>query len=198
MTIDAQSLAAISSNESWGEKPIRKPIEIRLEEHKPEDFPRIRPWLDPRIFRVFRAPVDDDQLGRLLTVHADGKPISLGYGIVRVSDAEIIGLIHATIDWGNNLAHIGQIVVGDAVLRGSGIGTDGMTRFLRVCFDDLGLHRAQVFVDEDNAAAIACYRRVGFRVEGLMREATKVGSTYISWHSMSILEDEWRSNQQGT
>ncbi len=174
-------------------KPIRKSIDIRLEGLEPKDIARIRPWIDPYTFRMFRAPVDDEQLGRLLTMYADGKPTSLGYRIVRTSDAEIIGLIHATIDWRNSLAHIGQIVVGDPALRGSGIGTDSITQFLRVCFNDLGLHRAQLFVDEDNTGAIACYRKAGFRVEGLMREATKVGSNFISWHSMSILEDEWRS-----
>jgi RimJ/RimL family protein N-acetyltransferase len=64
--------------------------------------------------------------------------------------------------------------------------------FLRICFDDLELHRAQLFDDEDNTDAIACYKKVRFRAEGLMREGTKVGSEYVSWYSMSILEDEWR------
>ena len=173
--------------------PIRRSIDILLEELEPKDFARIRPWIDPRTFRAFHAPVDDDQLGRLLTAYADGKPTSLGYRIVRTSDAEVIGLIHATIDWRNSLAHIGQIVVGDPALWGSGIGTDSLVQFMRVCFNDLGLHRVQLFVDEDNAGAIACYRKAGFQVEGLMREATRVGSNFISWYSLSILEDEWRS-----
>ena len=167
--------------------------EIRLEELTRADFARIRPWIDPGTFRVFHAPVDDDQLASLLTAHEDGRPRSLGYRIVRTSDAEIIGLIHATIDRKNMLAHIGQIVIGDPALRGLGIGTASMRSFLRVCFNELDLHRVQLFVDADNAEAIACYRKVGFQVEGLMREATRVDSEYISWHSMSILEDEWRN-----
>jgi RimJ/RimL family protein N-acetyltransferase len=172
-------------------------IEIRLEELEYKDFSRIRAWIDPRIFRFFRAPVDDHQLNRLLTKQADGKPVSLGCRIVRSSDAEIIGLIHAAIDWRNNLAHIGQIVVGDPALRGLGIGTAALIAFLRICFDDLSLHRAQIFVDEENTAAITCYQKAGFKVEGLMREASKVGDTYISWHSMSILEEEWRRSHRG-
>jgi RimJ/RimL family protein N-acetyltransferase len=168
------------------------PADIRLEELTRADFTRIRPWIDPGTFRIFHAPVDDDQLTALLTAHESGKPKSLGYRIVRVSDAEIVGMIHAVIDWKNMLAHIGQIVV-DPHLRDLGIGTAGLRSFLRVCFTDLGLHRAQLFVDEDNAEAIACYRKVGFKMEGLMREAARVGSEYVSWHSMSILEDEWRS-----
>jgi len=174
-------------------KHVCKFIRIRLEELETKDFARIRTWIDPSTFRMFSLPIDDDQLGRLLTMYTDGKPTSLGYRIVRISDAEVIGLIHAIIDWQNRLAHIGQIVVGNPELRGSGIGTESIMQFLRICFDDLGLHRAQLFVDEDNAGAIACYRKAGFQVEGLMRDASKVDSNFVSWHSMSILEDEWRS-----
>jgi RimJ/RimL family protein N-acetyltransferase/predicted RNA methylase len=181
---------------SFVKKPVRDPVEIKLEELERRDFERIRPWIDPRTFRVFHSPVDDDQLSRLLTAHVDGKPTSLGYRIVRTSDGEVIGLVHAIIDWRNSLAHIGQIVVGDPALRGLGIGTDALNRFLSICFDDLGLHRAQLFVDDDNAGAIACYRKAGLQVEGLMREATRVGSGYVSWHSMSILEEEWRTAQR--
>ena len=174
-------------------KPIHKAIEIRLEELESKDLPHIGGWIDPLTFRMFRAPVDNEQLLQLFTSYSDGRPTSLGYRIVRTSDAELIGLIHATIVWDNNLAHIGQIVVGDPALRGLGIGTESIKLFLKVCFDDLDLHRVQLFVDDNNAGAIACYRKAGFQIEGLMREATKVSSGYVSWHSMSILEDEWRN-----
>ena len=174
-------------------KPNRQTIEIRLEKLESKDLPHIGSWIDPLTFRMFHAPVDNEQLLQLLTSYSDGKPTSLGYRIVRTSDAKLIGLIHATIIWDNNLAHLGQIVVGDPTLRGLGIGTESIKLFLKVCFDDLNLHRVQLFVDDDNAGAIACYRKAGFQIEGLMREATRVSSGYVSWHSMSILEDEWKS-----
>ena len=103
---------------------VLKSPEIRLEDLTSSDFSRIRPWIDPRIFRIFQAPVDDDQLAALLTATDEGRPKSLGYRIVRVFDAEVVGMIHATIDWSNNLVHIGQIVV-DPTLRGTGIGAAG-------------------------------------------------------------------------
>ena len=92
----------------------------------------------------------------------------------------------------NNLAHIGQIVVGEPSLRGLGIGTASLKLFLRICFEELKLHRVQLFVDDDNTGAVACYQKAGFKVEGLMREATRTSTGYISWYSMSVLEDEWR------
>jgi RimJ/RimL family protein N-acetyltransferase len=169
----------------------KRATQVQLEDFTREDFERIRPWIDPKVFRIFHAPVDNEQLAALLTVYDDGRPTSLGYRIVRVSDGEIVGVVHAAVDWKNNLAHIGQIVV-DPRLRGAGIGAASLKLCLDVCFNELHLHRAQLFVDEDNTEAIACYRKIGFQIEGLMREATKVGSDYLSRHSMSILEDEWR------
>jgi len=166
--------------------------DVRLETLERSDFPVVRPWIDPRVFRIFREPVDDAQLERLLTRHEDGRPVSLGYRIVRVPDSRLVGVAHVVIDWRNHLAHVQQIVVGDPALRNLGIGTAGLLLILGVCFDEIGLHRVQIFVDDDNPGAIACYRKAGFSDEGLMRDATKTDDGYVSWHSMSILEDEWR------
>ncbi|MBU1701798.1 MAG: hypothetical protein KJ970_15145 [Candidatus Eisenbacteria bacterium] len=124
---------------------------IRLEPLKVEDFPLIRPWIEPRVFRIFHEPVDNAQLKRLLTKYESGRPQSLGLRIVRTSDEQLIGVIHSTIDWKNNLAHVGQIVLGDLM-----------------------------------------HRNAGFKVEGLMREATRIQDGYVSWYSMSILEEEWK------
>ena len=78
-------------------------------------------------------------------------------------------------------------------MRNRGIGTEGLLRLLGICFDEIGLHRVQLFVDEGNDSAIASYRKAGFSDEGLMREATRTERGYVSWHSMSILEQEWRA-----
>jgi RimJ/RimL family protein N-acetyltransferase len=62
---------------------------------------------------------------------------------------------------------------------------------MRTCFGDLGLHRVQLFVDEDNEPALAFYRKLGFVSDGLMREATKTERGFVSWHCMSMLTGEW-------
>ena len=54
------------------------------------------------------------------------------------------------------------------------------------------LHRIDLRVFDFNQAAIAAYERVGFKKEGLLRDACKVGEAYWSAWVMSMLEDEWR------
>ena len=170
----------------------------RLEPLEAADFDAIRPWVDPSLFRVFHEPVDDAQLDRLLTKYEEGRPVSLGYRILRASDSQMVGFAHVVIDWKNDLAHIQQIVVGDPEVRGRGLGTASLLQLLGICFDETGLHRVQIFVDEDNAAAIACYEKAGFRIEGLIREATKTADGYVSWYSMSILDWEWEGRRGRT
>ncbi|MFC1572556.1 GNAT family N-acetyltransferase [Candidatus Eisenbacteria bacterium] len=170
---------------------------VRLEELVPNDFPSVRPWIDPDIFPIFREPVDDEQLERLLTKHEDGRPTSLGYRIVLRQSAQLVGLVHAILDWKNHLAHVGQIVVGDPTLRNQGLGTESLRLLLGICFDRVGVHRAQLFVDEPNVAAVACYKKAGFVVEGLMREASRRKGAYVSWYSMSMLRREWQDSCTG-
>lgn len=81
-------------------------------------------------------------------------------------------------------------------------------------FETLGLHRCELVVSSDNAAAIHCYEKVGFVREGVARSAyLKNGkwmdvSDSVSLHnlsfrslspsqniSMAMLEDEWRAGK---
>jgi RimJ/RimL family protein N-acetyltransferase len=154
------------------------------------DFPRIRDWIDPAVFRIFRAPVGDDQLERLLTRYKDGRPADLGFKAA--AGPVPVGLIHVVLDWTNELAHVQQIIVGDPLLRGQGIGSRMLAHALRVCFARLHLHRVQLFVDEGNDAALHFYHRNGFRTDGLMREAAKAGDEFIGYYCLSLLASEWR------
>ena len=50
-----------------------------------------------------------------------------------------------------------------------------------------GLDRVELSVRENNAGAIALYNRVGFEIEGLQRNATRVGGVYENVVLMAIL-----------
>lgn len=156
------------------------------------DFPVIREWIDPKLFPVFRAPIGDDQLERLLTRHQEGRLTHIG---LKATDDGgcAIGFVHVVLDWGNELGHIQQMLV-QPWLRRQGVGAALMQHTLRVCFEEHGLHRMQLFVDEDNGPAVAFYRKQGFQADGLMREARKAGSRFISWYCMSMLQSEWSAH----
>jgi RimJ/RimL family protein N-acetyltransferase len=170
-------------------------MDIILEDLERTDFPVIRDWIDPDIFRIFDAPVDDVQMERLLPRSVAGRARDLGYRAVDPETGEIVGAVHVILNRRNDLAHVGQIVAGDRH-RGRGIGTAILKLVLPICFTTHGLHRVQLLVDEHNAPAIRCYEKAGLKIEGLMREASPLRDGHVSLYSMSILDYEWRGASQ--
>jgi RimJ/RimL family protein N-acetyltransferase len=78
--------------------------------------------------------------------------------------------------------------------RGRGIGQAMLRQVLALAFGELGLHRVDLGVFDFNEAAIACYSKVGFAIEGRFRDARRMpGGGYWSVLQMSILEEEWRA-----
>ena len=83
------------------------------------------------------------------------------------------------------------ILIGDRQYWNKGIGTRAGDYTLDFAFRKLGLHRVWLSVSERNVAAIRCYQKIGFRIEGRMREACRRNG---EWHDkviMAILEQEW-------
>jgi aminoglycoside 6'-N-acetyltransferase len=66
---------------------------------------------------------------------------------------------HATID-----------IYLDPAVHGQGLGTDAVRTLARYLVVELGHHRLTIDPAADNAAAIRCYGKVGFRPVGVMRQ----------------------------
>jgi RimJ/RimL family protein N-acetyltransferase len=106
---------------------------------------------------------------------------------------EVVGHIELlAIDRVNQTATVGRVLIGPARLRGTGLGAEMMRAVLRIGFEELGLHRIDLRVFTFNHSAIACYKKVGFQTEGLLREAYRAGQEHWSVYVMSLLEHEWR------
>ncbi|MBS5883873.1 GNAT family protein [Clostridium sp.] len=62
-----------------------------------------------------------------------------------------------------------------------------------IAFNKLNLHRIDLGVFDFNEAAIACYKKAGFIIEGSFRECRKINEQYWSLINMSILEDDYKN-----
>jgi diamine N-acetyltransferase len=83
-----------------------------------------------------------------------------------------------------------HVMIGEAVARGRGWGTEATRAMVRHAFRDLNLHRVYLSVREANVAARRVYDKVGFTVEGVLRDAVYKDGRYENLVLMSILESD--------
>jgi ribosomal protein S18 acetylase RimI-like enzyme len=84
-------------------------------------------------------------------------------------------------------AHAGSLGMGLLPpFRGQGLGTRLITTTLAAA-QAAGLSRVELSVREDNLSAIALYKRVGFAVEGLSRNAVRVDGVDENVVQMAVL-----------
>jgi ribosomal protein S18 acetylase RimI-like enzyme len=84
-------------------------------------------------------------------------------------------------------AHVG--VLGMGLLpefRRKGLGKDLINKTLSAA-RDFGFHRVELTVREKNANAIELYKKVGFEIEGLQRDAFKIDGVYENLMLMALL-----------
>ena len=74
---------------------------------------------------------------------------------------------------------------------GRGLGRRILQELQRIAFLELGAHRLFLDVFEDNARARYLYETLGFRYEGIMREAAQRDGRWCNLHLMSMLESEY-------
>ena len=72
-----------------------------------------------------------------------------------------------------------------------GLGRRILQELQRIAFRELGAHRLFLDVFDDNARARHLYESLGFRYEGVMREAAHRDGRWCNLHLMSILESEY-------
>lgn len=108
-----------------------------------------------------RQVVDD-----LRTAGAD----RLVLAVVDRGDGELVGHVMLRVQRRHRLGLIARVLVAPE-RRNEGLGTVMLRELVRHGIEDLGLHRLQLGVYAFNAAAIACYHRVGFVTEGVHRDS---------------------------
>lgn len=84
-----------------------------------------------------------------------------------------------------------QIYLGDASVRGRGLGREVTEAVVDFGFCRQGLHRIWLHTLVHNTVAESLYRKLGFVDAGLERDALAVGNGFVSQRRLSLLENEW-------
>ena len=112
------------------------------------------------------------------------------FAVCELGDDRFIGTTWLKeVSWVDGSAELAIYMDHDHI--GAGWGTDAVRTLLRFGFVSLGLGRIWLTVDADNARAIRSYEKVGFRREGVMRQARRGLNGLADSVMMAILRVEW-------
>jgi len=161
-----------------------------------EDIPRFLRWLnDPEVTRylTISMPLSREEEERWFEQQLGDRNRKVL--AIETESGEHIGNISLEdIDWKNRRATLG-IVIGEKERWGQGYGTDAIRTLLRFAFEELNLNRVQLDVFDFNERARRCYRRCGFREEGILRQAHYAEGRYHDVVRMAILRSDWESGE---
>ena len=106
-------------------------------------------------------------------------------------DGRVAGAIQWHAEDEPDYRHAGIDIYLDPAVHGRGLGADAIRTLARHLIVDRGHHRLVIDPAADNAAAIRCYGKVGFRPVGVMRKYER--GLDGTWHDgllMDLLADE--------
>jgi len=83
------------------------------------------------------------------------------------------------------------ICIGEKTLWGKGLGARCTKAVLDYGFRQLNLHRIDLSLLETNSRALCLYEKIGFRREGVLRDAQFRDGRYVNVILMAIFEENW-------
>lgn len=116
-------------------------------------------------------------------------------GQLAIVDAEDNGRIFGTIGWFKPVFYADSLEIGYQVLdvaqRGRGIMTVALRLLCGYLFADRNIHRLQLTVVVGNEASRRVAEKVGFKREGIQRDAAFLRGRYHDLEMFSLLRPEW-------
>lgn len=106
-------------------------------------------------------------------------------------DGALIGAVYLlAIDWVTRACEL-AVWIGEKKFQGQGVGYFATQAILSHAFLDLNLNRVYLTVLKSNERAINLYKKCGFSIEGMARQAVYKNGAYVDVIHMSILSDEF-------
>ena len=100
------------------------------------------------------------------------------------------------IDWVHRRAMFG-IMIGEKEFWGKGGGEEVTRLMVEYGFYRLNLRRIGLVVFEEHRSAVRCYEKIGFKIEGCLREQMFHEGKYKNHLCMGLLRSEYKAARAG-
>lgn len=122
----------------------------------------------------------------------DKDPTKRQFTLYEETEGRMIGRIYITrLDESDDCFDLTRIYIGDLEERGKGYGEEAMRLVMKYCFEELRFHRLTLDHFTGNEIGACLYKKLGFKYEGIAREAVKKDDKYYDLHLMSLLDREY-------
>jgi len=173
---------------------------IYLRKIEAADLERTWEWINtPEIFLIMGVNAPVTKTAQLRWFEAlDRASDKLVFAVCLSEGDRHVGNVSLdTIDLRHRNARL-SIFLADPVTRGKGIGTRAISLLLDYAFDYLNLHRVYCKMDSLRDDVLNFYRKLGFSLEGRMREHEFVNGRYVDKSMVAILRSEWGARRHRT
>ncbi|MDD3335367.1 MAG: GNAT family protein [Eubacteriales bacterium] len=170
---------------------------IMLREYQAEDIGSIRSWVNDAETTRFlstrfwpaQTMVDSEEFLQHMLQSSHN---AYNFVIASIEDGRYLGQLDMfRLDWRLRCGELGMVIA-SADDRGRGVGTEALQLMQRFGFLTAGMERIELEVEMGNAAALRCYQKAGFMLEGVKRHAYYRDGQFTDIGIMSVLSDEWR------
>lgn len=167
-------------------KPIAKEHVQALYELTEMSRDRIREWL-PWVDSITEISHTEQFVLQAMKQSAKNGAFTAGIWV----DKELAGIIgYHAIDWNNRCVNIGYWL--GRGYEGQGIMTSACRAFVDHALIELDLHRVEIHCATGNRRSRGIPERLGFVLEGIIREAEKLPSGYVNHAVYGMLQKEWK------
>jgi len=120
---------------------------------------------------------------------------AINWGVTLQGDEHVIGAcsLHH-FDEGHHHAETGYEL--HRAYWGRGVMSEAVSAILRYGFTELGLHRIEAIIDDQNAPSKRLLLRLGFTYEGALRQRYLHRGRFEDEYYYGLLADEWRGSAQ--
>jgi ribosomal-protein-alanine N-acetyltransferase len=172
---------------------------LLLREVRPEDSQAIfHNYADPRVTEYFieEPLVNQQQAVAIVQEYAGHYRAGTGlvWAITLKGDPTLVGTCgYEVLSPYDKRGEIGYDLA--RAHWGQGVMKEALQAVIAYGFESLGLNRIQAYVLAENARSIALLRGLHFEVEGVLREHRWFGGRYRDNVIMSLLKNDWQSNE---
>ncbi len=171
---------------------------VMLREYQAEDIMPMRAWVnDETVTRYlstrYWAPQTSVDTQEHLSRMLQSSHNAYNFVIAAKADGRYIGQLDMfRVDWKLRQGEIGMVIASEEE-RGLGYGTEALSLLSRFAFQTLGLERIELEVHTENTAAIRCYEKAGFQLEGIKRHAYYNDGHFSNLAVMSLIRPDWQA-----